>query len=177
MRKQFTYITIIIFINSLNPILAQTRPSERGICYAKCLLKDYYETWEETYPVYMGEKADSNSYVESIDIALENEEPLYIQIVTDTILNKDYIMETFLFEKLIEGEYTKWREIVCAEDVSNELLYKIADKLISLEYLDNRRIILNKGIKEALVEFQKDNNLPVGLFDLETLKQLEITKW
>ena len=90
MKKQPIYIILIVLANSFNSLQAQIGiPFERGICYAKCLLHDS-EIWEETYPVFMGEKADSNSYVESIDISLENEEPLYIQIVTDTALNKNY---------------------------------------------------------------------------------------
>ena len=125
----------------------------------------------------MGEKADSNSYVESIDISLENEEPLYIQIVTDTALNKNYIMETFLFEKLIPRKQTEWREVICESDFTREILNDIVEKLISAHYLGERHITYDIEVRKALVEFQKDNNLPVGHVDLETLKHLGITEW
>ena len=75
------------------------------------------------------------------------------------------------------GGYTEWREVVCDEDISRDLVRRVQQALISRGYnvgnagADNR---MGAQTKSALVKFQEDNGLPVGQLDYETLRALGI---
>jgi len=74
-----------------------------------------------------------------------------------------------------QGGMTEWREVLCDKDVSSYTIRQIQSALSSRGYdpgpLDN---VLGVRTKSALTKFQKDNNLPVGQLDFETLKALGI---
>ena len=75
------------------------------------------------------------------------------------------------------GGFSEWREVVCEADVTSDLVRRVQSALISRGYdlgtsgADNR---LGASSKAALVKFQRENGLPVGQLDLETLKALGV---
>lgn len=90
----------------------------------------------------------------------------------------DPVYETISKRKLVKaGGFTEWREILCDSDVTNYTVRQIQKALIDRGYdvgpagTDN---ILGADTKAALQKFQKDNGLPVGNLDFETLKALGI---
>lgn len=75
------------------------------------------------------------------------------------------------------GGFTEWREVVCDSDITKELYSKIQEALFNSGYfeeLPNPIGLISKATKVALVKYQKDNGLPVGQLDIETLKSLGI---
>ncbi len=77
------------------------------------------------------------------------------------------------------GGFTEWREVVCGSDITSDLVRQVQRALMSRGYdvgtagADN---VLGRDTKAALVKFQKDNGLPVGNLDFETLKKLGINR-
>ena len=78
--------------------------------------------------------------------------------------------------KLVKkGGFTEWREVLCGDQVTSEKIRSIQRALRDRGYdpgpIDN---ILGVQTKAALTKFQKDNGLPIGQLDKETLKQLGV---
>jgi len=75
------------------------------------------------------------------------------------------------------GGYGEWKEILCDSKVTSYTIRQIQDALMKKGYAvgvagnDN---IMGKDTREALIKYQKANNLPVGNLNLETLKSLGI---
>ncbi len=71
----------------------------------------------------------------------------------------------------------EWREILCNTKLTSSKIAQIQKALIAQGYsvgnhgVDN---IFGNDTKVALTQFQKDNNLPVGNLNVETLKALNI---
>jgi hypothetical protein len=80
------------------------------------------------------------------------------------------ITKRVLVEK---GGFTEWREVLCGQKVDTATVREIQDALRSRGYdpgpTDN---ILGSRTKAALTKFQKDNGLPVGNLNMETLRAL-----
>jgi len=74
-----------------------------------------------------------------------------------------------------KGGFTEWREVVCGNDVTADLTRRVQAALKSRGYepgpADN---VMGAATKAALIKFQKDNGLPVGQLDFETLKALGV---
>lgn len=74
-----------------------------------------------------------------------------------------------------KGGFTEWREVLCANEVTTAVISQVQAALSSRGYnagpADN---VMGTRTKAALVKFQKDNGLPVGQLDFQTLKALGI---
>ena len=76
-----------------------------------------------------------------------------------------------------KGGFSEWREVVCDADITSDLVRRVQSALMSRGFdvgtagADN---VMGAATKAALVKFQKENNLPVGQLDLETLKVLGV---
>ena len=76
-----------------------------------------------------------------------------------------------------KGGFTEWREVVCDADLTSDLVKRVQNALLSRGYnlgpagADND---MGPSTKAALMKFQKDNGLPVGQLDFETLRALGI---
>ena len=72
-----------------------------------------------------------------------------------------------------KGGFTEWREIVCPDKVTTQMVRQVQNALRKRGYdpgpTDN---ILGSRTEAALVKYQRDNNLPVGKLDYETLRSL-----
>ena len=74
-----------------------------------------------------------------------------------------------------KGGMTEWREVVCQNKVTTKFINQINEKLIEQGYesgSDGNE--MDSRIKSALTKMQRDNGLPVGQLDLETLKFLGV---
>lgn len=71
-----------------------------------------------------------------------------------------------------EDYFTEWKEIYCAPYCGSARIKPIQEALIKKGYNTPTDNIFGKETKAALIQFQKDNNLPVGQLDKETLKLL-----
>ena len=71
------------------------------------------------------------------------------------------------------GGFSEWREVLCGSQMTTATVRKVQAALRSRGYdpgpTDN---VMGKQTKAALVKFQKDNGLPIGNLDFETLKAL-----
>jgi regulator of extracellular matrix RemA (YlzA/DUF370 family) len=80
-------------------------------------------------------------------------------------------------ELVKEGEYTEWREILCDNKVTNYTIRQIQEALIAKGYnvgdagADN---VMGSATRNALIQYQRANKLPVGNLNMETLKSLGI---
>ena len=74
-----------------------------------------------------------------------------------------------------QGGFTEWREVVCMSNITTEMVRSVQNALNSSGYdpgpIDN---VLGAKTKAALMKYQRDNNLPVGQMDFETLKSLGV---
>jgi hypothetical protein len=73
------------------------------------------------------------------------------------------------------GGFTEWREVLCAETITGYTVRQIQEALKARGYdpgpIDNE---MGAKTKEALLQFQQENGLPVGSLDFETLSILGI---
>ena len=75
------------------------------------------------------------------------------------------------------GGYTEWREVVCETAIDATLYTRIQQALVDRGYNVGSAGVdgaWGAASKAALVKFQRDNSLPVGALDLETLKALGV---
>lgn len=78
------------------------------------------------------------------------------------------------------GGFTEWKEVLCNENITPDLIRKIRAELKKRGYVDpsaditSNRIVFDSKLKGLLTKFQKDNGLPIGNLDLETLTALDI---
>jgi len=76
---------------------------------------------------------------------------------------------------LVKKPFKEWREVLCSGDVTVSVIRQVQDALRSKGYdpgpSDN---VMGARTKAALVKFQKDNGLPVGQLDFQTLKALSV---
>jgi len=74
----------------------------------------------------------------------------------------------------VEGGFTEWREVICASDPEYEnTVRKVKQQLEAKGYyvgvIDSQ---MGAKTKAALVKFQRNNNLPLGNLDAETVNAL-----
>ncbi len=81
---------------------------------------------------------------------------------------------TVTTRKLVkEGGFTEWVEVVCGADMTPATVSAIQQALRSRGYnpgpIDN---VMGAQTKTALTKFQKDNGLPIGQVNMETMRAL-----
>jgi len=98
-------------------------------------------------------------------------------IVNDTSKVKDYKESSIRITKGIEkGGFTQWKEIVCEKDQTSDFYTDIQLALTENNYdlFKAEYGVFDKTTKQALIKFQKENYLPIGNLDLETIAALGI---
>jgi hypothetical protein len=115
------------------------------------------------------------------DLAAEYSNRSYQKLVSPATVEVSEVpaeYRTITKRQLVKpGGFTEWREVVCDTDITSDLVRRVQSALISRGYdvgpagADND---MGPGTKVALVKFQKDNGLPVGQLDFETLRALGI---
>ncbi len=82
--------------------------------------------------------------------------------------------KTVTYKKLVrKGGFTEWKEVMCGEKVNEATVRQVQEALRTKGYnpgpSDN---VLGAQTKAALVKYQKDNGLPMGSLDRQTLNSL-----
>ena len=181
-------------------------PVVPGKCFAKSMIPNKYEIVSQDLIVYTGEDLNAESVsLEKIVLkpaitkwekrirdncvsvdpkdclvwCLVNipEEAKEVYIVTDTLMEKSYEIQQFQQEVLVRsGGYTEWKEVICQEDLTTNLVLKIQNALITKGF--GKTVIpsgdLNREWKTILVDYQKKQFLPVGNVNVETLDHLGV---
>ncbi len=150
--------------------------AEPGKCYAKCMMPDVYDIEGVQLAIYTGKEGLENIELEVRAIEIE---PTLIEtytIVVDTTQTDNYEIVNIKIKELVEKRgFTEWRDVLCPGDVTVDLVHQVQDRLKAYGYdsgpLDD---IMGKRMKTALTQFQKDNGLPIGNFDFQTLDVLNI---
>ncbi len=98
-------------------------------------------------------------------------------IVTDTIKCKDFKKTIVKVNPvLVESRgYLKKLEVLCPEDLNSKMISNIQQKLTDLGYYNNEiNGLITDELMNSLSIFQHENQLPIGHFDIETIKSLQI---
>lgn len=109
--------------------------------------------------------------VETPEVSVERE------VVLDLSKTDAYVMETFEKKELKKkGGFTEWKEIICANKVNSNLIRQIQNALLSEGFLEElpRKAKFKSKTKQALQSFQRENDLPIGNLDFETMDALNI---
>ena len=97
-----------------------------------------------------------------------------LKILTDTTQSKNY--EIRIIEKEIlkeKGGFTEWKEVLCTDDVTPEIITTIQKALIKEDFYKGPLTgTMDQNTKSSLDDFQKFNYLPIGNLDVETLEVL-----
>jgi len=97
-------------------------------------------------------------------------------LVVDTTQTKNFKIERIEREvDRISGGGFEWKEVVCEKNLSPDFWRAVQTRLADKGYYD-REIDgkLSKTLKDALKQFQKENSLPLGQLDYETLDVLGV---
>ena len=74
-----------------------------------------------------------------------------------------------------QGGYTVWKEVLCQNQINSNIILAIQRALKNRNYeVGNVDHILGAKTKAALTQFQRDNGLPIGQLDIETLNLLGV---
>jgi len=127
------------------------------------------------------QKLVTDAAVSSSDIAAQYGERTYKKLanaaattVTETPAQYNNITKRNLVRP---GGFTEWKEVVCNSDITPSLYRQIQQALIAKGYSVGSAGAdgaFGAASKAALVKFQRDNGLPVGQMDIETLKALGV---
>ncbi len=120
---------------------------------------DVYSNWGDAgCPAGYSYNADSGVCSRSVEIPAE-----YSTLTKRSVSRK--------------GVFSEWREVVCSNKITANLTQQVQRALRDRGYdpgpIDN---VIGTKTKAALVKFQKDNGLPVGNLDMETLKALGVNQ-
>jgi len=99
-----------------------------------------------------------------------------IVVVTDTNETKEFVIETVIKEKIEDEGIFEEREVICEKNVTPKFikLLKEALEVWGYEVGLTDRYEIGKRTKNALTQFQRDNELPIGQLDFETLDLLGV---
>ncbi len=100
-----------------------------------------------------------------------------VNYVLDTLATKEYELQAVVQPILNEEGKTAWKTVLCEKDIKPDTYLRIAKELNNRGYISNTQYLkyngdLSKELKAALINFQKDNYLPIGQLDIETLRAL-----
>jgi len=138
---------------------------------------------EATEGKWVKKKADKNCLSANPDDCLvwclvkQDEEYIDLYEVVDTNTIKEFKVSKIDITKLTEqGGHTEWKQVVCDNQITNNLSQNIQIALVDRGYIytvvKGKRF--NPETKAALIKFQRDNALPVGQLDYETLEALGV---
>lgn len=158
---------------------------EQYTTYTSSVLKTPASVREETMPAEY--KTVTRQVVKTPATVREETIPAEYKTITKRVLKTPAkTMEksitpqykTITKRKLVkQGEYSDWREILCDNKVTNYTISQIQSALITAGYdvgaagADN---VMGADTRAALMQYQKDNSLPVGNLNIETLQKLGV---
>ena len=98
-----------------------------------------------------------------------------LKIVKDTSVTDNYqVTKIRRIEISEKGGHTEWKEVLCPDDVTEDIQDRIKNRLLQEGHLTESQLSDDQAFKEALREYQRLNVLPIGQYDMETLLSLGI---
>ena len=96
--------------------------------------------------------------------------------IEDTYTTTPDQYKTVTEKRLVSGGgYTGWVEILCAAKTTDNVIKSVQQRLNDLGYnVGSADGILGTITRGQLAKYQKDNNLPIGNLNIETLKALGV---
>jgi hypothetical protein len=159
-----------------------------GKCYAKCLIPDVpakpADTTYTVYRLYSG--SDDIAYnVKYHDVSIDEYGTVQERIPVEVpkklrkLREQDVVLDTmYTFHAPTEGKkggFTEWREILCGGDVTPTLVRELSDALRANGYaVRGEHTVASSEVKKALLNYQRDNGLPAGHLDFQTLDALGV---
>jgi len=135
------------------------------------------------YETVTHQKLVSDASVSSTDIAAQYDNRGFKKLASaasTSVTEIPAVYRDITKRKLVKaGGFTEWKEVVCSSDISPALHRAIQQALIDKGYdlgssgADGQ---FGAASKAALVKFQRDNGLPVGQMDIETLNALGVKR-
>ena len=144
-------------------------------------VKEFVLTKETTK--WVKRKADRNCLSQDPDDCLVwclveiPAEKIEREIVLDTSDSTSFEMETIYFKDIEKkGGFTQWFEVLCEKDINADITLQIKEALLVRNFLDkiSETDKLCSKTTQGLRQFQKENQLPIGNLDFETLAALGI---
>ncbi len=142
-------------------------------------------TREETIPAVY--KTVTKTVMTAAPKIIENDVPAQYQTITKTVVDVPASLreidipaeyKTVTKRVLVKaGGFSEYREVVCSKNITSQLVRQVQRALLAKGYTvgpagtDN---VLGKDTRAALIKYQKDNGLPVGNLNVETMKHLGI---
>ena len=122
---------------------------------------------------------NSDDCTRAVEIPGEYTSRTYEKLKTPAQIKEvDVPAEYTTFEKktlLKAGGYTVWKEVLCENQINSNTIFAIQRALKNRNYdVGTVDQVLGAQTKAALTQFQRDNGLPIGQLDIETLDQLGI---
>jgi len=103
-------------------------------------------------------------------------ETIELVIVTDTHQMKEFVLESVTIAEIEDEGILEKKEVICEDDITPKFMKLLKESLVNWGYetgLTDRYKIGDKT-KKSLIQFQRDNELPIGQLDLETLDLLGV---
>jgi hypothetical protein len=95
--------------------------------------------------------------------------------VKDTSQTKNYYPKILPFRKKITDQNIYTQEVICAEKLDKALVKKIQKRLKKLDFLKQKANgVIDENLRNALMDYQVNNNLFIGGFTIESIQALEI---
>jgi Putative peptidoglycan binding domain len=199
MTKNILTTLFLLFSLALNAQPGDASANAQPLkCYVKCLIPAKKERTEQKLrlPIYTGVEYDDplvkkqklTVLASALPKSWQQPDPnesmtqdtvIRFWVVTDTTQLKEYEWITFTIVNTYvtdQGGFTEWREVLCSDKVTASIVTELHRGLKQRGYdpgkADN---VMGMQTKKALAQFQKDNGLPVGNLDFETLEALGVT--
>ena len=140
------------------------------------IIKDSYKEWQKTKsPNCLS--ANPNDCLVWCLIDIEAEKVLVSNYLADRSVTSDYEISYLNYQELVhEANVSVYQEIVCAKDLTSDLVKVLRDAL-GLEPTDSRKKRIKRldfETKKALHNYQQKHGLYLGSLTLETLDHMGI---
>jgi Putative peptidoglycan binding domain len=152
--------------------------AQPGKCYAKCLIGAHEVLETKEFAVFMGD--DTTDIVQTtltLEVQKNDQRQRVLLTVVDTETTSEYEMLEMQVYSMHPGGNIEWKEVMCGVKVTPDKIEQIRQALITRGYDAGPpdRVLINPKMKAALVKFQRENQLPEGSLDVETMKLLGVS--
>lgn len=165
--------------------------AEPGKCYSKCQPKSNieFDTIAVKHIVFTGSVNSKNrKYLKKVSLEIIPEHDLWNDAAKKFIHQEAIFVDFFSVKRLNkidtldQSETTfkmlriagtdPWREIICPSDLTDQFKLDLTKKLQELGYIDESEILPleMEAIVMAFKQYLHDQDLPVHVFDAETIK-------
>lgn len=169
--------------------------AQPGKCYARCMIPPTFVERVDEYAVYTGSTPEKVK-LKTVKIIKEPATTKWVKkgegdrkawclvetpavtekltVLKNTKHTDEYEIVRYSYTEQIGADRkTEWREVLCNEKITENIILQLQEKLqLDGYYKGTLGGILDVETKTALTAFQKENALPIGNLDMETLASL-----